>query len=115
MYMMGEDIEKVRIMRHGKNASATIAFKNNLMVTLVFKNLHYGWETFVETGQGVINLTSRVEETDPPKHYVDMVEMFRTGKEPRSHQSIINCVAVLEALEKSAGSEKWEMVNFPVL
>ena len=41
---------------------------------------------------------------------VDMVEMFRTGKEPRSHQSILNGVSVLEALEKSVTSQKWEDV-----
>jgi len=41
---------------------------------------------------------------------VDMVEMFRTGKEPRSHESILKCVAVLEALEKSVSSQNWERV-----
>jgi len=51
-----------------------------------------------------------VEERDPAKNYVDMVEMFRTGKEPRSHQSILAGIAVLEALEKSAISEEWEDV-----
>ena len=61
---------------------------------------------------GLIELKSRVAETDPPKNYVDMVEMFRTGKEPRSHQSILNCVCVLEALEKSADTEKWTAVEY---
>jgi hypothetical protein len=51
-----------------------------------------------------------VEKSDPGKNYVDMVEMFRTGKEPRSHQSILAGVAVMEALEKSAVSEAWEDV-----
>jgi hypothetical protein len=41
-----------------------------------------------------------------------MAEMFRTGKEPRTHQSILNCVSVLEALEKSAESEKWVEVEY---
>jgi hypothetical protein len=64
----------------------------------------------VETKEGMIELKPRVEERDPPKHYVDMVEMFRTGKEPRSHDSIIKCVAVLEALERSVSSGRWEDV-----
>ena len=113
MYMFGEDIKRVRITANGKNASASLAYENGMLATLVFKNLHYGWETFVETKEGIVKLESRVEETDPPRHYVDMVEMFRTGKEPRSHQSILNCVAVLEALEKSVTSEQWEDVQFP--
>jgi hypothetical protein len=69
----------------------------------------------VETGNKFVELKSRVEETDPPKNYVDMVEMFRTGKEPRSHQSILNCMSVLEALEKSAETEKWTAVEYQKL
>jgi len=110
MYMFGEDIKAVRITTHGKNASASIAYENGMLATLIFKNLHYGWETFVETKDGIMKLESRVEETDPPKHYKDMVEMFRTGKEPRTHESILNCVAVLEALEKSVSTKEWEEV-----
>ncbi|KPK86464.1 MAG: hypothetical protein AMS27_05025 [Bacteroides sp. SM23_62_1] len=110
MYMFGEEIERVRITKNGKNAGANLAYKNGMLATIIFKSLHYGWETFVETKEGVIELKSRVDEADPPRNYTDMVEMFRTGKEPRSHQSILNCVAVLEALEKSSTNEKWEEV-----
>jgi hypothetical protein len=59
-----------------------------------------------------VELKSRVEEPDLPKNDADMVEMFRTGKEPRSHQSILNCVSVLEAMEKSAENEKWVDVEY---
>lgn len=111
MYIFGEDIERVRITRNGKNAGASLAYRNGILATLIFKSLHYGWETFVETEDGIVELKSRVEETDPARNYKDMVEMFRTGKEPRSHQSILNCVAVLEALEKSVTSQKWEEVK----
>ncbi|MBE9510239.1 MAG: Gfo/Idh/MocA family oxidoreductase [Bacteroidetes bacterium] len=111
MYIFGEDIEKVRITRNGKNASASLAYRNGMLATLVFSSLHYGWETFIETEDRIVELKSRVEETDPARNYKDMVEMFRTGKEPRSHQSILSCVAVLEALEKSVLSEKWEEVK----
>ena len=65
------------------------------------------FDTFVETEKGIIKLSSRVEESDPTKNYVDMVEMFRTGKEPRSHQSILAGVAVLEALEESVITGDW--------
>ena len=61
--------------------------------------------------KGLIELKSRVPESDPVKMYDDIVEMFRTRKEPRSHQSILTEVAVLEALEKSALNEKWEEVT----
>lgn len=109
MYVFGEDIERVRITRNGKNGSANLVYKNGLFATLIFKDTG-GWETFVETEDGLTELKSRVEEADPALCYTDMVEMFRTGKEPRSHQSILNCVRVLEALEKSVASQDWEEV-----
>ncbi len=110
MVMFGEDIQRVKITRNGKKGSASLIFKSGLYATLIFKNASYGWETFVETKKGLIELKSRIPESDPIKIYTDIVEMFRTRVEPRSHQSILTEVAVLEALEKSALSEKWEEV-----
>ncbi len=112
MYIFGEDINQVRINRNGKYGNASLKFSSGLFATLIFKEKAYGWETFVETNDKLVELISRLEETNPPKNYVDMVEMFRTGKEPRSHQSILNCVSVLEALEKSAETEKWTQVEY---
>ena len=109
MYMFGEDIEGVRVTREGPNGSANLVYKNGLFATLIFKNA-YGWETFVETEEEFMELESFVEESDPALCYTDMVEMFRTGKEPRTHESILNCVRVLEALEKSVASQNWEEV-----
>jgi predicted dehydrogenase len=110
LYMFGEEVEKVKVSREGSYGSAALVFRDGLYATLIFKRASSGWETFVESKQGFTELTSRVEESDPPKHYVDMVNMFRTGREPRSHESILSCVAVLEALEKSVSSGTWEQV-----
>ncbi len=110
MYIFGEDIERVKVTKDGQNGSANLVYKDGLFVTLIFKNHSYSWETFVETEEGLVELKSRVEESDPAINYTDMVEMFRTGNEPRSYQSILNCVSVLEALEKSVESQQWEDV-----
>jgi predicted dehydrogenase len=107
LYLFGENISRARVSRNGKNASASLAYDDGKLATLIFKNLSDGWETFVETKEGIIDLKSRVEESDPSRNYVDMVEMFRTGKEPRSHRSILAGVAVLEALERSAITGDW--------
>lgn len=112
MYIFGEDIESVKITRNGSFGTANVRFSSGLFATLILKGKAYGWETFVETKKDFIQLKPKVEETNPAKNYVDMVEMFRTGKEPRSHQSILNTVCVLEAMEKSAMSEKWVDVNY---
>ena len=110
LFLFGENVNKVRITRNEKNVTASLSFGDGKLATLIFKNLYSGWETFIDTKEGLIKLDSSVEERDPAKNYVDMVEMFRTGKEPRSHQSILAGIAVLEALEKSAISEEWEDV-----
>lgn len=46
-----------------------------------------------------------INKKTPGKSDIDMVSMFRTGKEPRDHKNILHGVAILEALEKSAISE----------
>ena len=111
MFMFGENVKKVKVSRAGSHGSAALVFQDDLYATLIFKRASYGWETVVETKDGLQELKSRIKESDPPKHYVDMVEMFRSGKEPRSHESILKGVAVLEALEKSVGSGSWEEVE----
>jgi len=110
LYIFGDDVEKVKVNREGQSGNVTVVFRSGLFATLVLKKNSYGWETIVESEEDFVELKSRVEERDPPKHYVDMVEMFRTGKEPRSHESIIRCVAVLEAMEKSVTTGQWEHV-----
>lgn len=111
MVMFGEDIQRVKITRNGKKGSASLVFKSGLYATLIFKNVSYGWETFVETKKGLVELKSRIPESDPIKMYTDIVEMFRTRIEPRSYQSILTEVAVLEAMEKSALNEQWVEVT----
>lgn len=108
MYMFGEGIERVKVTRNGKNGSASLVYNNGMFVTLIFKDKAYGWETFVETEEKLVELKSRVEESKPALAYTDMVRMFRTGREPRSHESILNSVRVLEALERSVDSQQWE-------
>lgn len=107
--VFGEDVEKVRITRAGEKSSASVVFNSGYFATLVFTQ-GKGWFTTVVTDSGMKELRSRVQESDPPKHYKDMITMFRTGKEPRSHQSILKSVAVLEALERSVTSGEWETV-----
>jgi len=111
LYLFEEDVEKVRVNENGENSGANLIFKNGMSASLVFTTKKYGWQTFVETEEGIVELKSKLEEKKPGKSYVDMVEMFKTGNEPRSHENIIHCVAVLEALEKSVASGQWESVT----
>jgi predicted dehydrogenase len=110
IYMFGEDVDKVRVtVVSEEKASANVVYKSGQLFTLVFAKGRE-WGTILLTKDGMKRIESTVEKSDPPKHYVDIVEMFRTGKEPRSHNSILKCVAVLQALEKSVHSGNWEKV-----
>ncbi len=110
-YMFEQKVEKVRIINNGANSGASLIFDDGMLASLVFTTKKYDWQTFVETKDGIVELRSRVEEKTPPKSDTDMVAMFRTGQEPRSHQHILEGVAVLEALERSVVSGQWERVE----
>lgn len=111
MFIFGDDITKVRITKNGKNSGASLVFGNGMLASLVFTTRKYGWQTFVETENGIEELQSQVEPKNLGKNDVDMVNMFQSGVEPRTHQSILRGVAVLEALEKSVASNQWEEVT----
>ena len=113
IYLFDEKIISARFNKNEKenlNSSASLVFENGRMATLVITTKKYGWQTFVETEEGVVELKSSVETKGPDKNYVDMVTMFSTGKEPRTHESIIHGIAVLEALQKSIITGNWESV-----
>jgi hypothetical protein len=110
--LFGEDVTKVRVSRTGSNATASLIWGNGLLATMVYLKA-YKFAMYIETRDGVVELNSRIKEPDPERGYTDIVEMFRTGKEPRTHQSILYGMAVLEAIEKSISSDNWENVIVP--
>ena len=111
MYIFGEDVEEVKVSTNNDKTTASVVFSSGYFATLYLIRKGYsGWDVLLLTKKGFRPLESRIKETDSLKPYRDMVEMFRTGKEPRTHESILKCVAILEALEKSVVSQKWEKV-----
>jgi predicted dehydrogenase len=111
LYIFGDNVIKVRVTRKQNTATGSLLFKNGMLATIIFMTQARSWPIYAETKKGLIELKSDVKEKDPPKCYTDMVEMFRTGVEPRSHKSILHSVAVLEALERSISSDAWENVT----
>ena len=112
MYIFGDDIREVRITENGGHYTASLAYENGLLATLIFTKSFYGWKTYVVVNDQIKEMVSRVPEPNPPRNYQDMIKMFRTGEKPRTYQSMLNEVSVLEALEKSVNSRKWEKVRF---
>lgn len=112
MYIFGEDIKEIKMTENSGKWTGNLAFGSGLTATLIFTEKHHGWNTFIVIKDGVIELKPRKLKADPPRNYTDMVKMFRTGEMPRSFQSILNGVSVLEAMEKSVLSRKWEEVKY---
>ena len=112
MYIFGEDIKKVRVTKNGEGKNgAHLVFGNGMLASLVFSKKKYEWVTYVETDLGLTEMIPDVVTKDVSKADKDMVEMFKTGKEPRTHQSILNGIAVLDALQRSSDSDQWEEVE----
>jgi predicted dehydrogenase len=112
MVIFGEDIKKVRVSKSANKVNATLVYTNGLLVTFIFSSDFSGWKILAETNTGYHELKSRVWDEEPERYLTDMVHMFRTGKEPRSYQSILNSVSILEAIEASTISEKWVDVKY---
>jgi predicted dehydrogenase len=111
MYIFGDDVVEVKVTRSGDKTTAALVFSSGYFATVMFiKEDYRGWDLMVLTNDGMKNLEPRIKNTDTLKPYRDMVEMFKTGKEPRSHKSILAGMAVLEALEKSVVTQQWEKV-----
>lgn len=110
IYIFDNKVVKVRVNKIDKTGNANMIFDDGMMVTIIFSKKNRGWQTFVESDNGFVEVKPNISKKTPTKSDIDMVNMFRTGKEPRDHKNILHGVAILEALEKSAISEAWENV-----
>ena len=111
IYIIDSMAIKVRVNKNNGSGSANIIFDNGTFETLSFSIKNRGWQTFIETKSGFVELKPSVNKRVPSKSDLDMVTMFKTGKEPREHKSIIHGIAILEALEKSSISGQWEDIE----
>ena len=110
IYIFDNKVDKVRVNKIDKTGSANMIFDDGMMVTIIFSKKNRGWQTFVEIENGLVEVKSKINKKIPGKNDIDMINMFRTGKEPREHSHILHGVAILEALEKSVISGAWEKV-----
>ncbi|HUU26903.1 MAG TPA: Gfo/Idh/MocA family oxidoreductase [archaeon] len=103
--VFGDDATAVRATRHGPLTTFQIEFESGNLVTVI---LSREWQIFYASDKGMQELKARFEVRDEMYMYSAIVRMFQTGEEPRTHESILRTVAVLEAMERSVLSERWE-------
>src|SRR5215510_5001997 len=110
MAVFDENIQRVRVSRKGEDASATLVFASGMLATVILSKGRPPFELAVVTDQGVRKLESKSSgESLTP--YKEIVQLFREGKEARTHNSILRGIAILEALERSVKSDRWEDVE----
>jgi hypothetical protein len=110
MAVFDENVTRVRVSRKGEDASATLLFSSGLQSTMILTKGRPPFEISVVTDQGVNKLTSKPDRDDLTP-YREVVELFREGKQARAHDSLLREIAILEALERSVGSDRWEEVE----
>ena len=108
--IFGEDISRVRVSRQGKDASAILDFASGRQATVILSSGRPPFELGVITNDGLQKLQPRVKD-DPMTPYREVTQLFREGKEVRSHESLLRETAILEALERSVASDRWEPVT----
>ena len=111
MYWFGDQIKKVKVTKNKDGGLVNLVFENGLFATLILQSHAKGWRTFVESGSAILELKSEVPTNSAGKKYADIIHMFRTGELPRSHESMLRCVAALEVIEVSAQTGEWENVK----
>ena len=100
--LLGADVDSVCVMRHGKGAVAILTYKGGPVVTM--NCINNGNGTFHWSVVGVKEVLDWTHQYDPSPYLAGtrmFTTMFRTGKEPLSHERILAPIAILEALAKS--------------
>ncbi len=106
--VFGDDAAQVRATRHGGQTTFQVEFESGRLATILITG--GARQVFLSTDKGMVELKSPYEEQNQDQMYAAIVRMWQTGQEPRSHQSILRIVAMLEAMERSVLSERWELL-----
>lgn len=100
--LLGADVERVLVQRHGAHGVASMHYRNGPSVTLnLIRDYAQGfhWQAMGTAGQLAWKHVS--DELPYLRGAQTFVKMFKTGVEPFDPQRLLAPVRVLEAMEKS--------------
>lgn len=108
----GYDVSSVLVTRNKKSSTGQLIYSSGKVVTMNFiKEAYHGFAIAV-VGSGEICHQPITFDKNPNLNGIEMFcGMFRTGKEPLTHEQVLKPVQVLQALEMSAKSGKMEKVG----
>ncbi|MFC1452879.1 Gfo/Idh/MocA family protein [Verrucomicrobiota bacterium] len=100
--LLGTEVDCVSLHRHGKGGLGVLTYRNGPVVTLhCVNNGSYAFHWSALGDKEVLDLTYASDQSPFLAGARTFLKMFRTGKEPLSHERMLAPVAVLEAMAKS--------------
>lgn len=109
--VMGEDAEKVSLIRQGDNGVATIFFRDGRLATLnLIKQGGGGFHWRACTDHGIFSLEDKNDEHPYLPSVKLIADLVKNGKVPFTRERMLAPIAILEALQKSLISGKVERV-----
>ena len=100
--LLGTQVARVSLMRHGKGGVAVLACKNGPVVTMnCVNNGNYTFHCSAVGGTKILDWRFDRDANPYLAGARTFIKMFRTGREPYPHERLLAPVAVLEALAKS--------------
>ncbi len=100
--LLGTEVDRVSCVRKGKGGAAIVTWRHGLTVTMNFVadgNYSFHWSA---VGPKEFIWHTHVNDPDPYLAGARIfVKMFKTGKEPFTHERFLAPVAMLEAMAKS--------------
>jgi len=111
LHALGYDVKAVLVTKNGDNATGQLLYRSGLVAVMAL--IKKGAPGF---GMGAVGTDGAIQMpiASSKNPYLDgtkaFTTMFKTGKEPMTHEQMLKPVQVLEALQKSVTSGKIEKV-----
>lgn len=100
--LLGTKVDRVHVIPNGKGGAAVISYKSGPTVTMNLVNSGFGDFNWFAVGEKKI--VNHIHGYDPDRYLRGartFIKMFRTGREPFTHERIIAPIAILEAMDRS--------------
>ena len=105
LYAFGFDVKAVIVTKSGRNATAQLVYPTGLIVSMAFvKEGAPGFGIGAVGAKGALYTPVAMDKDPYLTGVKTFVDMFRTGKQPLTHEQLLKPVQVLEALEKSVAT-----------
>lgn len=99
---LGTKVDRVHVMPNEKGGAVTITYKNGPTVTMNMVNNGFGDFNWCAVGEKkIVNQLHGYDANRYLRGARTFIKMFRTGREPFTHERIIAPIAILEAMDKS--------------